>query len=72
MDFQTKYFANSMENTASRDTVQIDPEQNRFSRLSTADQLDEIWVLVAKLGPLATQVLHLEEVLGNSLKETVP
>ena len=45
--------------------VQLEPERNRFSGLSTSQQLDEIWGLVTRLGPLATQVLQLEDVLGK-------
>jgi hypothetical protein len=43
----------------------VDPEWNRFSGLSTSQQLDEIWNLVTKLGPLAGQVLQLEDILGK-------
>jgi hypothetical protein len=45
--------------------MKVDPEWNRFAGLSTSQQLDEIWNLVTKLGPLAGQVLQLEDILGK-------
>jgi len=42
----------------------VDPVQSQFSLLSTADQLDEIWVLITSLKPLAAQVHQLEDILG--------